>query len=195
MKAFTALLTVALAVMLLGACGGGSSDSESDSGSDSGSGSESSGGNQRSELQECLEEQGVELPEGAGAGQGNAPPGGGQPPADGDFPAPGEGAPGGQGGLQGGDNSELQKALEECGGDMPQGGQPNQNNGQFRESIQRYVRCVRRNGFDLPDPNLSGDGPVFDEDEVDQDDPDFQAASRKCQGALRQGMGSGDAGS
>jgi hypothetical protein len=192
MKAFTALVTAALAAMLLVACGGGSSDSDSGSSDPS-----SSGGNQQTELRECLEEQGVELPEGAGPGQGNGPPQGGQPPADGEFPPLGEGPPNGQGGAPGMDNEELRKALEECGA-SPRGGQPNQNGGQFRQSIQKYVRCVRRNGYDLPDANLSGDGAVFDEDEVDQDDPKFQAASRKCQSTLRpQGTdsGSGDDGS
>ena len=48
------------------------------------------------------------------------------------------------------------------------------------------MSCVRRNGYDLPDPNLSGDGPVFDSGEVDQNDADFQKASQKCQGRLRQ---------
>lgn len=179
MKTWTALSMAVLMAVFLIACGG---SSDSDSGS---SESESSGTNQQAELRECLEKQGVELPEGAGTGQGNGPPGGGQPPADGEFPPLGEGPPGGQGGAPGMDNEELRKALEECGGSPPEGRQRNFDSGQFRERIQDYVRCVRRNGYDLPNANLSGEGPVFDADEVDQDDPDFQKASKECQDLLQ----------
>ena len=51
--------------------------------------------------------------------------------------------------------------------------------------MNAYVACVRENGFDLPDPDFSGDGPIFDPDQVDQTDETFQAASAKCQSTLR----------
>ena len=80
----------------------------------------------------------------------------------------------------------MRKAFQECGGNAPRSGFGNRNSAQFKKSIQAYVSCVRRNGYDLPDPNLSGDGPVFDSGEVGQNDADFEKASQKCQGRLRQ---------
>ena len=57
-----------------------------------------------------------------------------------------------------------------------------------RPSVSRsvsYVACVKQNGYDLPAPNLSGNGPIFDESKVNRDDPKFQSASQKCQQLLQ----------
>jgi hypothetical protein len=165
-----ALLLTSIAV----GCGGGSSES-----SDASSGNAAAGGGAadgapgpegQAEIRACLEEQGVELP---------SPPQGGerQPPGDGGAPP-------------GGSDSDLRAALEECGVDPAQGpGGPAGSGGRggapFGETIEAFAACVRENGFDLPDPNTSGDGPVFDPEQVDQEDPAFKKASRKCQDELR----------
>jgi hypothetical protein len=51
-------------------------------------------------------------------------------------------------------------------------------------------------GAELPEPNVSGEGPVFKESDVDREDPKFEAANEKCQPLLGGpgGGGSGDAG-
>ncbi len=54
----------------------------------------------------------------------------------------------------------------------------------MRKQISQYVACVRQNGYDLPSPNTSGNGPVFDSSKVNQNDPKFKAASAKCQNLL-----------
>ncbi|HEX3239666.1 MAG TPA: hypothetical protein VHR18_05975 [Solirubrobacterales bacterium] len=181
-----AVLAVLAAIAVAG-CGGSSGDSTSaDSTASSGGGAEpggaASGGGPPGgfeiddEALACLEEQGVELPEmgeGGGLPEGGAPPTG-EPPEGG----PPEGFGGGE---------DMQKAFEECGIDAPQGGGaggPPTDSAEFRESIEDYVACVRENGYDLPDPNLSGEGPVFSESEVDQSDPEFKAASEECQSLI-----------
>jgi hypothetical protein len=41
------------------------------------------------------------------------------------------------------------------------------NSATLRKSIKEYVACMSENGVELPEPNLSGEGPVFQESEVD----------------------------
>jgi hypothetical protein len=139
----------------------------------------------RERLTACLREQGVELPERPAAGGG--PPAGDRPPA---------GGPGGPGGGFGRDLSDAERrkmaaAFETCGARFGMRGGPGGPGGPGRggrpstAALRRYVACVRRNGYDLPDPNTSGDGPVFDDDAVDRDDPAFVKASRSCESLLR----------
>ncbi len=172
-----------LAAALITGCGGssgGSSGSSEDtsaaaSGEVSGGAPGGPGGFEISdEVRACLKEKGVELPE---PGAGGAPPEGfegGEPPQGGEPPA----------GFEGGEMNA--KAFEECGVEMPQGkpGGPNVDSAAFQKQIKEYAACVRENGYDLPEPNLSGEGPVFSESEVDQSDPKFKEASEACQDKL-----------
>lgn len=173
-----------LAAIVVAGCGGSSDESTSADTAASTSGETEAGGTPPAgggpggfeiddEAQACLEEQGLELPEmGAGGPPEGAPSG--EPPQGG----PPEGFEGGE---------EMQKAFEECGIEAPQGGGPGgppTDSPEFEESIEDYVACVRENGYDLPDPNLSGEGPVFSESEVDQSDPEFKAASEECQSLI-----------
>ncbi len=86
----------------------------------------------------------------------------------------------------------MQEAFKECGVEPPEPGQgkpqggPDTNSAAFKTQIKEYVACVNESGYELPEPNLSGEGPVFDESEVDPQDPEFKAASEKCQGLLRE---------
>jgi hypothetical protein len=176
-----------VAALAVAGCGGSSGSSSSSEESSTGSSSEAAGQTPggfeiSEETRECLKEQGVELPE---PGQDGELPEGGEPPAGG---PPEGGEPPNFGGAQG---KKMQEAFKECGVEIPEGGQgkpggaPDMNSAAFRESLKKYVACVRENGYELPEPNLSGEGPVFDESEVNQEDPEFKAASEKCQGLLR----------
>lgn len=163
-------LAVLVAALLVG-CGGSSGDSSTEGGSTASS--DRAGGPAGFELSDdtraCLEEQGVELPD-----PGEGPPGGGAPP---------EGGPP-QGFGQGGE--EMKEALEECGAELPQGGPagPPMDSSAFRESVKEYAACMGENGYELPEPNVSGEGPVFKESDVDREDPKFEAANEKCQSLL-----------
>lgn len=172
------LVLVAAAALLLAGCGG-SGGSDSGSEESSAATSEQAGGpggfpEISDETRSCLKENGVELPD---PGQGGPPAGG---PPEGGPPA---GEPP-QGFAKGG--AEVKKAFEECGVELPQGkpeGAP-MNSSAFRKSIKEYAACIGENGYDLPEPNVSGEGPVFKESEVDREDPKFEVANEKCQSLL-----------
>lgn len=167
-----------LATALLAGCGG-SSGGETSSEAGNTANSEQVGGpggfaGISEETRSCLKEKGVELPE---PGQGGPPAGG---PPEGTPP---EGGPP-QGFGKGG--AKMKKAFEECGVELPQGKPegPPIDSGTFRKSIKEYVACMGENDYELPEPNLSGEGPVFKESDVDREDPKFEAANEKCQSLL-----------
>lgn len=190
-------LIALIAAMALAGCGG-SNGGESSSGSSTSSSSSSGSGSSESspstpagapggfELGEeemtCLKEQGVELPSVPQGGEGGPPEGfeGREPPS------------GGAGG------AEMQEAFKKCGVEIPAGG-PGQSGGggvnssAMKKSVTEYTACVRENGYDLPEPNLSGKGPIFDSSEVNQNDPKFKKANEQCQELLQiPGSGSGE---
>lgn len=171
-----ACLLALVALLALAGCGGSGGSTSSSTATTSGpaaSGGTPFGGKANSKLIACLKEHGVELP--------SAPQAGGGPPGrSGGPPNFAGGAPGGK------PNAKMREAFEKCGmNKFPAGqgrppGPPNANSATFRKSLTEYVACVRKNGYDLPEPNLSGKGPVFSSSKVNQEDPKFKAASAKC---------------
>lgn len=203
-------LAAVATTLTLAACGS-SNDAGSTSASAGATGTQSSGasttaqgGNGRgmmsAKVQSCLKAEGVTLPSRPAGGYG----GGGTPPAG----ASTNGAPNGgppQGGYGGGgfggnmsqaDRAKMQAAFKKCGvtfGQGAGGGQrPNVNNAAYKAAVTKYTACVRKNGYDLPDPNFSGTGPIFAA--KIQKDAKFQAASKQCQSILAGAMGGGTAG-
>jgi hypothetical protein len=203
-----AALALVIGALVLAGCGGSSGSSSGGSTSEStttasSSGSETATGegtagegkggmfNISEEAKACLKEKGVELPEFKG-GEGG-PPASGEKPEGGEMP---EGAPeGGEGGPPaggfGGEGSEeMTKAFEECGVEMPEfrggaageGGKPNTNSAAFKKQVNEYVACVRENGYELGEPNFSGEGPVFEKSESES--AEFKKASAQCQELL-----------
>lgn len=173
------------------ACGGSSSDG----GGTTNAAAFGPGGQLSASDRECLQKHGLNLRAGSPAG---GPPAGANaaPPAGGTgttrtYGAPPSGAvigpQGGSGPTQMPEN--VRKAFQGCGVQLPSGGSggspPSVNSAAFRQSVSRYVACVKQNGYDMPAPNLSGNGPIFDESKVNRDDPKFQSASRKCQQLLQ----------
>jgi hypothetical protein len=157
------------------------------------------------EARACLKEKGVELPEfkngeggppsggetPEGMPEGGEAPGGeaGQMPGGGEPPQGGEGGPP-AGGFGGEGSEEMTKAFEECGVEMPGfkggpgrgSGAPNTNSTAFRRQVKEYVACVRENGYELAEPNFSGEGPVFAQEESES--AAFKKASAQCQSLL-----------
>lgn len=192
-------LVMALGALVLSGCGGssGGSSGSSTTASATSSTAKSKGGFDISDEQRaCLKEKGVELPEfkgGAGGAPqaGEAPEGfepqeGGEPPRGGKEP---EGAPsGGKGGPGGKGFKKMRKAFEECGVETggfkggPGKSGPGMNSAAFKKRIKEYVACVRENGYELAEPNLTGEGPVFDQSESES--AAFKKASAKCQDLL-----------
>lgn len=199
-------LMLAVGALVLAGCGGGSSSgsttessttasssgSEGSSAESSGSeGSESEGKKGGTfdiseEAKACLKEKGVELPEfKAGAG---GPPSGGEaePPEGGEKPS-------GKEGFGGEKFEEMQEAFKECGvefgglkgGPGGAGGKPNVNSAAFKKQVKEYAACVRENGYEIAEPNFSGEGPVFEKSESES--AAFKKASASCESFLKGG--------
>jgi hypothetical protein len=176
------LLAVIAAAVGLAACGSSTSSSSSGSGSGSGSGASASSGAagtgsaRRAKLTACLKQHGVNppaRPSGAGGGYGF----GGGPPANGAGGPPSQG-PGGPGGGGLAANPKFRAALQACGGGLGRGfgGAPRQ------AAIKKFVTCVNKHGYKLPQPNLTGKGSVFPAGI--RTNAKFQKASRACQSLL-----------
>jgi len=182
---------MALAVMLalaaaLAACGSSSSSTNASAGASAGTTASATGAGARpgfARLRACLQQQGVTLPSRPAGGTGAQPPAGGTPGAGG-FRRGG----GFFSRLSIAQRVRLQAAMQKCGGQFGGGfrrfGGPDVRSAAFRRALVAYVGCVRRNGFDLPAPNTSGSGPVFDPGKVNRQDPKFVAANAKCQQLL-----------
>lgn len=166
-KRIGALVVVGALVAGLCACGGGSSSSASNNSSSTTANAGPGGLQLTADQRSCVEGKDVTIPS---PGAGGQPPSGGPPAA----------------GANGQDFQNLQQALKDCGVSLPNGpqGGGNFDPSAVREQISQYVACVRQNGYDLPNPNTSGNGPVFDSSKVNQNDPKFKAASAKCQNLL-----------
>jgi hypothetical protein len=162
---------------------GASSNGTSPSGSGTSTPGVGRGGARFAALRECLEKNGITLP--------TRTPGSGRPA-------------GGPGGFLG-DGAQLPKgvtraqyeaALKKCGGHVFGGaGARFANNPVFKAALAKYAECLRQNGVNVPAPNTSGKGPVFDTKGIDTSSPRFRAATTKCRstltGAFRRPGGAG----
>ncbi|HXE44553.1 MAG TPA: hypothetical protein VN635_05085 [Conexibacter sp.] len=186
-RASAAALLLALAA-LLAACGssssGGSGSPSAASTTASATGPAGRPGFAR--LRACLQQQGVTLPRPRAGAPGRARPNGGGPGFGFGFRRAG----GFFARLSSAERARLRAAMQKCGAPLVgfrrfgrfRG--PDFRSPAFRRALAAYVACVRSNGFDLPAPNTSGKGPIFDPGRIDRRDPRFQAASAKCQHLL-----------
>lgn len=99
----------------------------------------------------------------------------------------------------GGDQSsqaKLEKARDACQQYL-QGLQQDfmgQDQTQFRDSLLKYAQCMRKNGYDLPDPNFSNQGASSGGPfggAIDQNDPVFKKANAACRSNLPGMLGGG----
>jgi|ERR1700684_2681311 len=179
-KTAAAAVAILLLAMLLAACGGGGSSSTSSSSSTKTSASATKGRGQfaarGAALRTCLKKAGITLPEGKPGTAGSHRPGG----------------PFGAGGAQGGGfqlpkgvtRAQLQAALKQCGGGFSGAGR---RFGGARNSqrLAKFAACMRTNGVNLPTPNTTGKGPIFDTKGIDTTSAAFKAADAKCVKELR----------
>jgi len=183
-----------LLILLVAAVGCGSSSSSGDGGANGTT--TTAAANNRDQIAACMRKQGVNFPDrprGASGATGPRGPGGGG--ARGFLF--GGGGNGNGGGPNGGGrfqaDPKFQAAAKKCGLNFNRAGNRNRgglaNNPQFRTSIDRFVACVRKDGYDMPAPNLTGNGPVFDARKIHRNDPQFVKAEQKCQSLLAFGRG------
>jgi hypothetical protein len=119
---------------------------------------------------QCMREQGVNMADPTVDADGNVRL---RPPMGGDQPS----------------QAKLQKARDACQQYLQglQQGFMGQDQTQFRDSLLKYAQCMRKNGYDLPDPDFSnqggsGGGPFGGA--IDQGDPVFKKADAVCRSNL-----------
>ncbi len=171
------MLLVALASVVLAACGG-ASNSSSSSASTSASATTptktapgtpgAQGSGRFLALRECLKKNGVTLPQRkAGAG-------------------------GFLGGLQGANKAAYEAALKKCGaGFVPGRGSfgSSLNTPQAKQALAKFASCLRQNGVNVPAPNTSGKGSIFNTKAINTRSAAFKAAYSKCRTDLRGAFG------
>jgi hypothetical protein len=147
---------IAFSALAFGACGGTDDDT---TGTASSGGSTESSSNDRDSarvrLIQCLREQGLDIPD--DIGESGAPP----PNVDADA-------------LEAALAGPCAKYRGDAFGDVADPGVAD-----AQEKMDKYAQCMRDAGFDFPDVEL-GNGPPTALHELDQSDPDFQAADKEC---------------
>jgi hypothetical protein len=72
--------------------------------------------------------------------------------------------------------------MKQCGAGGFRGGRFNL--AASKAALEKYASCMRENGVDLPNPDTSGNGPVFNTKGIDANTPAFKAATGKCRSDL-----------
>lgn len=150
-----ALLAAGLSALALGACGGSGA-------AESASATDNERETARLKLEQCLRENGVELPARPGAG----------------------------GGAVRVDRAKVEKAIEgPCKNEQQAavGTISEKDRQEFEDAVAKFSQCMRDNGVDVPDVVMGGPGPSTTRSRVDRDDPKVRAAQEKCQSKLPRG--------
>ncbi len=193
-KPTTTTVAVALGLLLtclgLAACGGSSSTTSTSAnasatapGRASGAGATGPGGARFKAVRECLQKNGITLPQ-RPPGQRGARPGG--PSGPGGF-LDGGGAGGPQ--LPNGvTRAQMQAALKKCGagGQFRRGG-ARLKSPAYKAALTKFAACMRENGVNVPVPNTSGNGPIFSTKGLNTASAQFRSAELKCRSDLTAG--------
>jgi hypothetical protein len=174
-------LALLVACVALAACGSSATSSTSTNNASTGTAAapaQGAGSGRFAALRSCLQKQGITLPPRSRSRTPGAPG------------APG-GPLGGGGRLQlpnGVSQTQFQEALKKCGaGNLPAGGRS--SSATAKAAFTRFAACMRENGVNLPAPNTSGNGPIFNTGGIDTSGATFKAAEAKCRGDLRGAFG------
>jgi hypothetical protein len=173
-KPAAAVLVLVLAALVLAACGSSSSTTSSTTAAASASTtpSGSAGGGRFSALRECLQKQGITLPR-------RSP---GTPGAGG---LPGSGSGQGRTLPSGVSRAQFEAATKKCGGGSFARGGRALNSPARTKTLTAFAACMRSNGVNLPAPNTSGKGPVFNTSGLNTSSAQFKGAQAKCASTLQ----------
>ena len=124
-------------------------------------------------LRECLQKNGITLPNPSGALGQQLP--------------------------KGVTRAQYEAALKKCGGGA--GGLAKPGAGikspVFQQALAKFAGCMRENGVNVPPPNTTGNGPIFNTKGLNTAGAQFRAAETKCSSDLRsafqRGQGTGTA--
>jgi hypothetical protein len=85
---------------------------------------------------------------------------------------------------------KLRAAEQACQQYLSNGGQARKPNAQEQQQMVAFARCMRQHGVNVPDPQITADGPELRYPRgVDPDDPRLKAAERGCQRYLPDMLG------
>jgi hypothetical protein len=187
-----AVLLAAVSCLAIVACGGSSGSTGSATnanananGATGAGGPGGPGAGRFAALRQCLQKNGITLPQRAGSARPRTPGAG--------VFGGGGGGGGGLGGAQrrlpaGVTQQQFQAALAKCGGAA--GFRPRRlSDPAYRQSLVAFAACMRKGGVNLPAPNTSGTGPIFNTSAINQADPKFKATVAKCQPLIRRPAG------
>ncbi len=179
---------ILLSALPLAACGSSSKSSAATSANATASTSASTTGAAKgatpgrfTAIRECLQKNGITPPKGTP----------GQPPS------PGAGGfLGGPGGLhipKGMTQTRYVAILKKCGGHFFGGGSRGRAPGigtrlqspAVTAALATFAACLRKNGVNVPAPNTSGSGPVFNTKGLNTTGTAFRTAEKKCISALQ----------
>jgi hypothetical protein len=191
--AAAAVLVLLLACIGLAACGSSSKSSSASTNASAATttgatGAKGPNAGRFAAIRECLQKNGITIPQRT-PGQ-RRPPGGA-----GGFLGGGGGAAGGPSLPKGVTRAQYEAALKKCGGGnfAGRGGGARFSSPVFKTALAKFATCLRQNGVNVPAPNTSGTGPVFNTKGINTSSAQFRAAERKCQstlaGAFRRGPG------
>jgi hypothetical protein len=184
-KPAAAALSLVLVSLALVACGGSSSASTQAraSATSATSGARAPGGfaTRFAAVRECLAKSGITLPKRT---PGQPRPLGGIPGGDRQLP-------------KGVTRIQYEAALRKCGLSRvgPAAGRERLASPAYKLALTNFAACMRQNGEQLPAPNTSGTGPIFNTSGLNASSPKFRAAETKCASILRSGFAPGGPGS
>ncbi len=182
-----AMLVLLLACLGLAACGSSSGSSSSATSASApattttgATGAKGPNAGRFAAIRECLQKNGITLPQRI-PGQ-RRPPGGA-----GGFLGGGGGATGGPSLPKGVTRAQYEAALKKCGGGnfAGRGGGARFKSPAFQAALVKFSACMRANGVNVPAPNTSGKGPIFNTKGLNTASAQFKAAEVKCSGTLR----------
>jgi len=168
-------LALVLASLLLAACGGSSSSSTTSSSAkaSTAAGAPTQPSQRFIAFSECLQKNGVVLPKTAAG----TPRLGGLIGPSGELRLP-----------AGASRTRFEAAVKKCGG-RPGGLHTGTlASPRFVQALGNFAACLRQNGVNVPPPNTSGNGPVFNTNGLNTASATFQAARAKCAPLLAPGF-------
>jgi len=81
--------------------------------------------------------------------------------------------------------AQYEVLIKKCGGGVFSGGAARFRSPQFKAELAKFAACMKENGVNVPAPNTSGKGPIFNSAGIDTRSATFRAAESKCSAALR----------